>query len=68
MKRARAGTGTDKKLRVCDVCGSFLSLFDSDKRLTDHFMGKQHVGFQVNPFSFLLLLCFLLFFLSSILM
>jgi hypothetical protein len=50
MKRARAGTGTDKKLRVCDVCGSFLSLFDSDKRLTDHFMGKQHVGFQVNPF------------------
>eukprot|EP01034_Spumella_vulgaris_P024586 gene24586-30952_t len=38
--------GNDKKLRVCDVCGSFLSLYDSDKRLTDHFMGKQHIGFQ----------------------
>ena len=23
--------GPDKKLRVCDVCGSFLSIFDSDK-------------------------------------
>eukprot|EP01039_Chlorochromonas_danica_P005091 gene5091-5595_t len=45
LKKQRAGN-TDKKLRVCDVCGSFLSIFDSDKRLTDHFMGKQHVGFQ----------------------
>lgn len=35
-----------KKLRVCDVCGSFLSIFDSDQRLSDHFMGKQHTGFQ----------------------
>jgi hypothetical protein len=24
-------TGPDKKLRVCDVCGSYLSIFDSDK-------------------------------------
>lgn len=39
-------TGPDKKLRVCDVCGSFLSVFDSDKRLQDHFLGKQHVGLQ----------------------
>jgi hypothetical protein len=23
--------GPDKKLRVCDVCGSYLSIFDSDK-------------------------------------
>ena len=35
-----------KKLRVCDVCGSLLSILDSDKRLADHFMGKQHIGFQ----------------------
>jgi hypothetical protein len=39
-------SGPDKKLRVCDVCGSFLSIFDSDKRLGDHFLGKQHIGFQ----------------------
>jgi hypothetical protein len=24
-------SGPDKKLRVCDVCGSYLSIFDSDK-------------------------------------
>jgi hypothetical protein len=35
-----------KKLRVCDICGSFLSVFDSDKRLADHFLGKQHLGYQ----------------------
>jgi len=45
IRKQRPG-GPDKKLRVCDVCGSFLSIFDSDKRLTDHFMGKQHIGLQ----------------------
>ena len=38
----------NKKLRVCDVCGSFLSILDSDKRLADHFLGKQHLGYQVK--------------------
>jgi len=37
----------NKKLRVCDVCGSLLSILDADKRLADHFLGKQHTGFQV---------------------
>ncbi len=33
MRKQRAGgnNANDKKLRVCDVCGSFLSLYDSDK-------------------------------------
>jgi RNA-binding protein Luc7-like 2 len=44
---ARTGVDVNKKLRVCDVCGSFLSIMDSDKRLADHFMGKQHIGFQL---------------------
>jgi len=43
----RAGVDASKKLRVCDVCGSLLSILDSDKRLADHFLGKQHTGFQV---------------------
>jgi hypothetical protein len=30
-KQKGAVNGNDKKLRVCDVCGSFLSLYDSDK-------------------------------------
>lgn len=47
IKKQRAGANSqDKKLRVCDVCGSFLSILDSDKRLQDHFLGKQHIGFQ----------------------
>ncbi|CEG48300.1 Spliceosome subunit [Plasmopara halstedii] len=35
----------NQKLRVCDVCGAFLSIFDSEKRLADHFGGKLHVGY-----------------------
>ncbi|KAI9907613.1 hypothetical protein PsorP6_004645 [Peronosclerospora sorghi] len=35
----------NQKLRVCDVCGAFLSIFDSDQRLADHFAGKIHVGY-----------------------
>ena len=44
--QAKLGIDITKKLRVCDICGSFLSVLDSDRRLADHFMGKQHVGFQ----------------------
>lgn len=35
----------NQKLRVCDVCGAFLSIFDSDRRLADHFGGKLHLGY-----------------------
>jgi hypothetical protein len=31
MLRVCAGVDVNKKLRVCDVCGSYLSIFDSDK-------------------------------------
>ncbi|CAE7885988.1 Luc7l3, partial [Symbiodinium sp. KB8] len=37
---------TGQKLRVCNVCGALLSIFDSDKRLADHFSGKQHIGYM----------------------
>ncbi|KAL9248286.1 hypothetical protein vseg_021627 [Gypsophila vaccaria] len=36
---------TDQKLRVCDICGAFLSVYDSDRRLSDHFGGKLHLGY-----------------------
>ncbi|RLN73931.1 hypothetical protein BBJ28_00004463 [Nothophytophthora sp. Chile5] len=38
-------TNVNYKLRVCDVCGAFLSIFDSDRRLADHFGGKLHLGY-----------------------
>lgn len=34
-----------QKLRVCDICGAFLSIYDSDRRLADHFGGKLHIGY-----------------------
>jgi len=34
-----------QKLRVCDICGAFLSIYDSDRRLADHFGGKLHLGY-----------------------
>lgn len=41
-----APTDVNQKLRVCDVCGAFLSIFDSERRLADHFGGKLHVGYM----------------------
>ncbi|GLT30363.1 hypothetical protein SLA2020_051670 [Shorea laevis] len=37
---------TDQKLWVCDICGAFLSVYDSDRRLADHFGGKLHLGYM----------------------
>ncbi len=33
-----------QKLRVCDVCGLLLGVFEDDKRLADHYSGKLHIG------------------------
>lgn len=35
-----AGASGHQKLRVCDICGAYLSILDSDRRLADHFGGK----------------------------
>ncbi|KAI8910580.1 LUC7-domain-containing protein [Powellomyces hirtus] len=39
------GNSQQQKLRVCEVCSAYLSIFDSDRRLADHFGGKMHLGF-----------------------
>ncbi|OQR87899.1 kinesin-like protein [Achlya hypogyna] len=39
-------TNVNQKLRVCDMCGALLSIFDSDRRLADHFGGKMHLGYM----------------------
>lgn len=44
---AAGGVGDSKsKLRVCDTCGSYLGMFDNDRRLADHFIGKLHIGYR----------------------
>ena len=37
----------ERELRVCDICGSFISIRDNDQRLQDHFAGKLHIGYTV---------------------
>ena len=46
-----AGASGHQKLRVCDVCGAYLSILDSDRRLADHFGGKVRPSFHVSLFS-----------------
>ncbi|GAA5978533.1 hypothetical protein JCM10908_004392 [Rhodotorula pacifica] len=41
-----AGASGHQKLRVCDICGAYLSVLDSDRRLADHFGGKMHLGYH----------------------
>jgi len=40
-----ASNTQQQKLRICDICGAYLSVFDSDRRLADHFGGKLHIGY-----------------------
>jgi len=52
-----SGASGHQKLRVCDVCGAYLSVLDSDRRLADHFGGKvscESNGISMPPpcFSF----------------
>lgn len=35
-----------QRLKPCDVCGALLSVSDTDRRLTEHYSGKIHVGIQ----------------------
>ncbi|KAJ3215735.1 splicing factor [Dinochytrium kinnereticum] len=49
-KELKTLVGSDQsqhqKLRVCGICSAYLSIFDSDRRLADHFQGKMHLGFK----------------------
>ncbi|KAH8090466.1 hypothetical protein HD553DRAFT_6064 [Filobasidium floriforme] len=40
------GASGHQKLRVCETCGAYLSVLDSDRRLADHFGGKMHLGYH----------------------
>eukprot|EP00727_Mastigamoeba_balamuthi_P014216 m51a1_g9417 putative rna-binding protein luc7-like 1 isoform x1 (311) ;mRNA; r:363736-364787 len=40
------GEAQQQALRVCEVCGAYLSLLESDRGLADHFGGKMHQGYK----------------------
>jgi len=37
--------GQEKKMRVCETCGAFLVVGDTEKRMASHLEGKQHQGY-----------------------
>ncbi|CAG8758609.1 12526_t:CDS:2 [Cetraspora pellucida] len=45
LEKEGGGPSQQQKLRVCEVCSAYLSIFDSDRRLADHFGGKMHLGY-----------------------
>ncbi len=34
-----------EKMELCDVCGSFLVIGDTQSRVDAHLLGKQHLGY-----------------------
>lgn len=34
-----------EKMEMCDVCGSFLVIGDTQSRVDAHLLGKQHIGY-----------------------
>jgi len=38
-------TQQEKKMRVCEICGAFLVVGDTEKRTASHMEGKQHLGY-----------------------
>jgi len=43
----RLMSSTEKRMKVCDVCGAFLVVGDTEKRMQSHLDGKQHQGFAL---------------------
>lgn len=35
----------DKLMEVCEICGCFLIVGDTDQRIGEHLLGKQHMGY-----------------------
>jgi len=46
----RGGVGSvtqqEKRMRVCEICGAFLVVGDTEKRTASHLDGKQHKGYE----------------------
>ncbi|KAI9347924.1 small nuclear ribonucleoprotein [Zopfochytrium polystomum] len=43
---AAADMNSNQNFRVCGICSACLGVFDSDRRLADHFQGKMHLGYK----------------------
>eukprot|EP01090_Pellita_catalonica_P023107 TRINITY_DN927_c0_g1_i2.p1 TRINITY_DN927_c0_g1~~TRINITY_DN927_c0_g1_i2.p1 ORF type:complete len:280 (-),score=36.38 TRINITY_DN927_c0_g1_i2:360-1199(-) len=41
----KEGPTQEKRLKVCEICGAFLVIGDTDRRTASHLEGKQHIGY-----------------------
>jgi hypothetical protein len=42
-----ASSPLEKRMKVCEICGAFLVVGDTDKRVQSHMEGKQHIGYAL---------------------
>jgi hypothetical protein len=40
-------SANEKRMKVCEICGAFLVVGDTEKRMMSHLDGKQHQGFAL---------------------
>jgi len=40
-------SANEKRMKVCEICGAFLVVGDTEKRMMSHLEGKQHQGFAL---------------------
>jgi len=40
-------SANEKRMKVCEICGAFLVVGDTEKRMLSHLDGKQHQGFAL---------------------
>jgi len=40
-------SANEKRMKVCEVCGAFLVVGDTEKRMLSHLDGKQHQGYAL---------------------
>ncbi len=45
IKRGPGGAQQEKRLTVCEICGAFLVVGDTEERAKSHVEGKQHQGY-----------------------
>lgn len=45
LKEKLIGQSAQQQLQVCEQCGAYLSRIDTDRRLSDHFLGKMHMNY-----------------------
>lgn len=43
----RAVSTQEKRMKVCEICGAFLVVGDTEKRVSSHMEGKQHQGYAL---------------------